>query len=274
MSKKGGDHMKKLISILLAFTLILLCGCYEEDKNDFGLSSYYEDVYLDNNQNNTSNKYSYGSSGNKGNANTNKSLKTSKQSDTASKVDTTIRFVKTSEFANIGKTLSQISKANPKMVANPSKATISGKMAQLFGEANGKFAYYFYSSYSLPYLSNLLNDTYSPYINCVGLYTTVGRVFKNTSSQTTVKQFFKDLNIKDYTYTSNLENEPGFVKFSYQNYDIIISYFSEIDKNLIGNSANLQDLPPQYIKDTYPVFIIDRTVNSGLGYDKWVSDNN
>lgn len=267
--------MKKCFAIILIIPLILLCGCQQDDKSDFVLSSYYEDVYLDGNQNNTNNSYYYSSSNNKTSTNkSSKTSKTSKASNTKSKVDTTISFVKTAEFANIGKSLLDISKTNPKMILNPAKKAIDNGVAQLMGEEKGEFAYYFYSANGMPLLSDLFNDAYSPYVNCVGIYTTVGRLFKNTSAETTPKKFFKDLWVKEYTYTSNSPLEPGLIKFSYQNYNVVISYIEEIDVNLLYNTSNEIDLPPQYIKNTYEIFIIDKTVNKGLGYDKWIRENN
>lgn len=271
--KKAVNHMNKYIAFVLVLLAILLCGCLDEDVSDFNLTSYSEDVYVTTSQNITSSSPTSSSVKNKTNTNTNAN-KSSKISKTSSKEDKTISFNKTPEFANVGKSLLEISTQNPNMVLNPSKPALWNGAAQLYGEINGAFAYYFYTGNGLPFLNNLYNDGYSADVNCVGIYTTVGRVFKNTTNQTTPKEFFKALGISEYEYTSNFVLEPGMIEFEYLNYKIIISYFEELDKNLIyGNSKEL-DIPPQYIKNSYPVFIIDKTVNSGTGYDKWVSDNN
>ena len=49
--------------------------------------------------------------------------------------------------------------------------------------------------------------------------------------------------------------------------------FEELDKNLIYDNKTEFDIPPQYIKSSYPVVIIDKTVNDGNGVDKWLSNN-
>lgn len=261
--------MKKFIAVVLIMSLIFLCGCLDETKSDFGLTSYHEDVYLTTSQNPISSSTKDSSSPKKKTTAT----KSSAGSKTSSKQDTTIFFNKTPEFSNIGKSLLEISKQNTNMVLNPSKPALWNGAAQLYGETNGKFAYYFYSGNGFPFLHNLYNDGYAGDVNCVGIYTTVGRVFKNTTDQTTPKEFFKALGVSDYKYTSNFDLEPGMVEFTYKNYHIIISYFEELDKNLIYGDSPELDIPPQYIKSSYPVFIIDKTINSGAGYDMWVNEN-
>ena len=262
--------MKRCIAVILILALFL-CGCLNEDVNDFNLTSYTEDVYITLPQSSSLNNYSSTSAKKKTTAN--KSTKTSKVSNTTSKEDKTISFNKTPEFNNVGKSFSDIYKQNPNLVFNPTKVEVLNGVAQILGEKDGDFAYYFYSRSKPPFLKNIYNDGCADSVNCTGVFTTVGRVFKNTTDNTTPKELFKDLGISDYNYTSNNVLEPGFIKFDYKNYQIIISYFEELDKNLIYDNKTELDIPPQYIKSSYPVVIIDKTVNDGNGVDKWLSNN-
>lgn len=173
---------------------------------------------------------------------------------------------------DIGKTLSTLQAENPNMVINSKTPSLFNGMAQLLGDYNGNYAYYFYTSNGFPTLQNIEDDGYENKIICAGIYTTVGELFANTTDKTKAQEFFEGINIDDYTYTSNNTLELGQVKFEYNGYLIVIDYSSEISDDTIvfGNKAQEEkDIPPQYIKSSYNAFVIDTLVDNSEVLEDW-----
>lgn len=178
---------------------------------------------------------------------------------------------------NIGKTLSTLEVENPNMVINPKTPSLFNGIAQLLGDYNGDFAYYFYTSNGLPSLRDIEYGGYGKKMICAGVYTTIGDLFTNTKENTKAQDFFEAINIDDYTYTSNNILEPGLVQFEYKGYLIVIDYSSEISNDTVtyGTKAQeVKDIPPQYIRNSYSVFVIDKSVNNTSVIEDWNNSQN
>ena len=156
--------------------------------------------------------------------------------------------------AEIGKSLVILRQQNPGMTLNTQMPGVYGNMAQLLGSAeNGTITYYFYQTSELPLIDNLAKSGYEEQLLCAGIYTTVGELFPQTTEDTAATDFFQSIEVEDYSYTYNVVIEPGVVEFTYNGYTILVDYRREIT----AGAASSDVLPPQFIKNSYPAYLID-----------------